>query len=576
MASSVAFDDLSVLRACEQCGTCSSACPLTGVDEFNIRRILRHVELGFIDEIAATPLAWHCTVCARCESVCPNKVPVIDIVRRLRTLAPAEYVPEAPAPCIAACPAGIDIPGYLRLIAQGEPTGAYELILKSAPFPGILGRVCPAPCEVVCRRAEVNEAVAICALKRYAADHVGGFSAGALAVAEPTGRKIAVIGAGPAGLTAAFYLRKKGHDVTVFEARDKAGGMMRYGIPRYRLPEDVLEREVEQVLSVGIELKTNQRFGEDFGLDALREQGFEAFFLAAGLQRSKQIDLEGAELDDAWWGLDFLCRVGAGETVDVKPRVVVIGGGDVAIDAALTALRLGAENVTMVCLESEEQMPAHAAEVSQAEEEGVELMTSWGPRRILAEEGRVSAIELVRCESVFDEQGTFNPTFGDERTTIPADQVILSIGQTADLSFAGDRTPVAIDRSLVVVTDEAGRTDIDDLFVGGEIATGPGDLIAAIGEGRKVAAGIDAFLGGDGVIDGPPPDPVAAQDYDGSREKGFADRVRIDPAVLPLEERRKGFAEVTGCLDRTNAVEEAGRCLDCDLEGDPLKLIQPH
>jgi hypothetical protein len=203
-------------------------------------------------------------------------------------------------------------------------------------------------------------------------------------------------------------------------------------------------------------------------------------------------------------------------------------------------------------------------------------MTSWGPRRIIAAGDRVSGIELVRCESVFDEQGNFSPTFGDEMTTISADQVILSIGQTADLSFAGDGVPIAIDRSLVVVTDEMGRTDIEGLFAGGEIATGPGDLIAAIGEGRQVASGIDAFLGGDAVIEGPPAEPVAAEEYDGSREKGFADRVRIDPATLPLEQRREGFAEVTGCLDQAGAVEEAGRCLDCDLEGDPLRLIQSH
>ncbi|MBK5100199.1 MAG: FAD-dependent oxidoreductase, partial [Desulfobacteraceae bacterium] len=223
------FSDVEMFRTCEQCGCCSSACPITGINEFNIRRIVRHIELDLIEEIAGTPHPWYCTTCGRCETVCPNGIAILDIMRPLRRMTPSEFVPDELPQCTAACPAGIDIPGYLRFIAQGKPTEAYKLILEKVPFPGILGRVCTHPCEEKCRRGEVNRPIAICALKRYAVDKADHAFEVASRVAEDTGHKVAVIGAGPAGLTAAFYLRKRGHHVTVFEGRSRPGGMMRYG-----------------------------------------------------------------------------------------------------------------------------------------------------------------------------------------------------------------------------------------------------------------------------------------------------------------------------------------------------------
>ncbi|UCF66131.1 MAG: FAD-dependent oxidoreductase [Acidobacteriota bacterium] len=580
MASPLPLDYFGLLHRCEQCGTCSSACPLTDVDGFHIRRLLRHVELGFIDEIAATPMAWRCTVCARCETACPNGVPILDIVRRLRMMAPAEHVPQEPVPCVAACPARIDVPGYLRLIAQGEPTKAYALILDSAPFPGVLGRLCPRPCEPACLRAQVNQPVGICALKRYAADNAGALPADALAVEPDTGRKLAIIGAGPAGLTAAFYLRRKGHSVTVLEARSRAGGMMRYAIPRYRLPEDVLEREIHQVLSLGIALETNQALGVDFSLADLRDRGFEAVMLATGLQQSKRIDLEGTPHEDVSWGLDFLFAIGAGDEIEVKERVLIVGGGDVAVDAALSALRLGAREVTMACLESRDEMPAHPREIEQALAEGVRLMTSWGPRRVLADNGRVSGVDLVRCVSVFDPEGRFRPTFGDEQTTVSADQVILAIGQTSDLSVASDARSLRVRDGLIVADERSGKTDIGSVFAGGEIATGPGALIAAIAEGKKVAAAIDAQLGGDGVVERAGGERAtnrlsdAYACYDGQRQRGFADRQRHEPPLLSVAERKQAFREVERALDAAAAIEEAKRCLQCDLERHPERLIR--
>jgi len=227
-------DDVSMFRACEQCGTCSSACPITGVDGFNIRRILRHIELGLTEEVADSPLPWLCTTCGRCEDACPNGIEILDIIRILHQMAPRQWVPEGPA-CVIACPARIDIPGYLRLIAQGKVNEAYALIREKVPFPGILGRVCTRPCEDACRRGDVfNQPIAICALKRYVTDNAQGVPEQVSRIGGDTGHRVAIVGAGPAGLTAAFYLRKKGHQVTVFEARSAPGGMMRSGIPDYR------------------------------------------------------------------------------------------------------------------------------------------------------------------------------------------------------------------------------------------------------------------------------------------------------------------------------------------------------
>jgi len=560
------FSDVTMFRTCEQCGCCSSGCPITGVDDFNIRRIIRFVELDLIEEIANSSLPWQCTTCGRCESVCPNGIAILDIVRPLRSMTPKDFMPEEVPPCTAACPAGIDVPGYLRLIAQEKPEEACKLILEKVPFPGILGRVCMHPCESKCRRGEVNEPIAICALKRYAADKADGAFKGASKVKESTGHKIAVIGAGPAGLTAAFYLRKMGHDVTVFEARAKAGGMMRYGIPYYRLPEEVLEKEINQVLSIGIRLENEKRLGVDFTLDQLKAEGFQAIFVATGLQKSRKIDLEGTDLEDVFWGVDFLANVNVGNNVRLKNRVLVVGGGNVAVDVALSALRTGAKEVTMACLESREEMPASPWEIEQALEEGVKLMTSWGPHRIIGDNGRVSAVELVRCTSVFDEGGNFCPAFGEEKMTVNADQVILAIGQAADLSFISGQEQIRSGGGLIETDPETMQTSVPGVFAGGDVATGPSSIIEAIATGRKAAIAIDKSLGGQGTLDETLAERVDTESYTGKRETGFADLKRVRMLTLPISERHSGFSEVNLGLGDEEALREAKRCLQCDLE----------
>jgi NADPH-dependent glutamate synthase beta subunit-like oxidoreductase len=560
------FGDVTMLRACEQCGCCSSACPITGADGFNIRRIIRHIELDLIDDIAQTPFPWECTTCGRCEEVCPNGIAVLDIIRPLRRLSPEVFIPNWP-PCSKACPAGIDVPGYLRLIADGKPDEACALILERVPFPGILGRVCIHPCEDACRRAEVfHQPVSICALKRYAADRAGDVLERAPKVEMDTGHKVAVIGAGPAGLTAAFYLRKKGHQVTVYEAKPRPGGMMRYGIPRDRLPEDVLDREISRVLNVGIHLETEKELGRDFHLRQLREKGFEATFIAAGLRLSRKIELQGADLDGVFWGVDFLSEVNEGKEIPIQDRVLVVGGGNVAVDVALTALRMGASEVTMACLESQAEMPANPWEIETALEEGVRLMTSQGPKRILGENGKVKGVELVQCASVFDDDGNFCPTFAEVTQRVDIDQVILAIGQAADLSFINENAPVGTEKELISANQDTLETQMPGIFAGGDIGGGSGTIIEAIASGRKAAESIDRLLGGEGDIKEVLAQRLDPVPYNGKRERGFADLRRVDAPRLPIEERHKGFPEVNLCLSDDQALAESKRCLHCDLE----------
>jgi NADPH-dependent glutamate synthase beta subunit-like oxidoreductase len=577
------FNDIEMFRYCEQCGRCSSACPITGINGFNIRRLIRHVELDLIDEIAGSQMPWFCATCGRCEDACPNGIRILDITRTLRSVGPAQLAPAKPL-CVSACPAGIDVPGYLRSIAQGKMDEACKLIIEKAPFPGILGRVCTHPCETACKRGEVNEPISICAAKRYAADKAGDLTGWISETAPDNGHKVAVIGAGPAGLTAAFYLRKKGYQVTVLEARPKPGGMMRYGIPYYRLPEKILDKEINLILSTGIELKPNRKLGVDYEIEQLKNDGFEAVFIAVGAQLSRKIELEGADLPQVQWGVEFLAAVADGEDVPVNDRVVVVGGGNVAVDVALTAKRLGARKVTLACLESEAEMPANPWEIEQAREEGVEMLYSWGPDKIIADNGKVSGLELVRCTSVFDDQGNFCPYFDDARTTVAADQVILAIGQASetafcqDFCFLGDQQSLPVERGLIAINKETQQTDMQGVFAGGDAANGPATVIEAIAAGRRAAVSIDKFLGGNGIIDlasrnsecGSGNAEVGINDnsngYDGKRERGFAELKRIVVPSLPVSERKGGFAEVELCYGDEQARAEARRCLQCDLE----------
>ncbi|UCH00489.1 MAG: FAD-dependent oxidoreductase [Deltaproteobacteria bacterium] len=507
-----------------------------------------------------------CRFCTACVEVCPTGALIDKDIRAGHE--------EDLLPCNAACPADIDIPGYLRLIAEGKADEANALIREKVPFPGILGRVCSRPCEDVCRRGDVNEPVSICALKRFAGDNEGGLWKGSMDLKGDTGHRVAIIGSGPAGLTAAFYLKKKGHQVTVFESRPLPGGMMRYGIPEYRLPLSVVEKEIRDILDFGIVLNTGRTLGKDLTIDVLKEEGYEAVFLAVGAQLSRKIELEDSDLKDVLWGVDFLYQVKEGRGFKLKDKVIVLGGGNVAIDVALTALRCGATHVTMACLEKREEMPADDSEIHQAIEDGVEIMTAWGPNRILSGDGQVRGIELIGCSRVFDKEGDFSPTFDERRRVVEADQVILAIGQATDLSFIDPGSPIDIQRGMIVVDGETLETGIPGVFAGGDVTKAPGAIIHAIVAGRKAASSIDRFLGGDGDIEETLFQPGPLSPTVG-RVEGFADLPRQGVPELPPAQRLRGFKEVALGFDRDTAGKEASRCLQCDLRLGIKKVISP-
>ena len=541
---------------CIGCTRCVRAC-----------RDLRGIEaLGFIyDEsgqvqigtLAETLEASGCKFCTACVEVCPTGALVDKAVE-------AGTRENDIVPCKAACPVHVDIPGYLRMIAEGQADEANAVIREKVPFPGVLGRVCIHPCEEVCRRGEVNEPISICALKRFAADSENGLWKNESRVAPDTGKKVAVVGAGPAGLTAAFYLRKQGHAVSLIDSGSQAGGMMRYGIPEYRLPRNVLDNEIKDIFNLGLEFQPNQSLGQDVTLDQLKNDGFEAVFLAVGAQQSRRIPLEGCNTPDVLWGVEFLRKVAEGEKVDLKANVVVIGGGKVAVDVAMTARRCGATDVKMACLECLEEMPASPRELEEARAEGIEVMPSRGPGKIISEDGSVTSMDLVECTCVFDESGNFCPDFSEKKECILVDQVIMAVGQAADLSFIEENGQIKVNRGLIVVDEKCLETGMSGVYAGGDAVTMRGAIIHAIAAGRQAAESIDKALGGSGKIDEVlfprgNPDPYLG------RDEGFAGWVREKVPELDGEARVKSFDEVATGYSAEQAVKEAKRCLQCDL-----------
>jgi NADPH-dependent glutamate synthase beta subunit-like oxidoreductase len=567
MASKIALaerfvDDVSMFRACEQCGCCSSACPLTGVEGFNIRRILRHVELGLTEEIANSPSPWFCTTCGRCEGVCPNGIEILDIIRPLRSLSPPEQVPEGTT-CVLACPARIDIPGYLRLIAEGKTDEAYALIRERVPFPGILGRVCTHPCEDACRRRDVfNQPIEICALKRYVADKAGEVSGEVLKVEKDTGHRVAIVGAGPAGLTAAFYLRKKGHQVTVFDALPEPGGMIRFCIPDYRIPKDILRAEIKEIEDIGVEIRTNTKVDS---IERMFEEGYRSVFIAIGAHQGLKIGVDGEDSPRVKEGVNFLWDVSLSKKVEVGSKVAVIGGGNAAIDSARTALRLGVKSVTIIYRRTRAEMLASHEEIEEGLNEGVKILYLAAPSRIMSQDGRVE-LECIRMElGAVDASGRRRPEpiKGSEFSMI-FDTIIAAIGQYPEIPGQFD---LAIGKGNVIQVDPDNlATSREGVFAGGDVISGPASVIEAIAAGRKAASSIDKFLGGDGDISECGIKGPAAQSYTGKREEGFADLKRVVMPTLPLSERHDGFREVELGFTDDQAINETKRCLQCDLE----------
>jgi NADPH-dependent glutamate synthase beta subunit-like oxidoreductase len=552
-------DDPLIIRnynLCIGCTRCVRACmDLRGIEALGFV----HDEKGQIQVGTTGPGLSEsgCRFCTACVEVCPTGALTDKNDRPGRK-------ENNIVPCRSACPACIDVPAYIRLVSLGKTKEAHAVIREKVPFPGVLGRVCTRPCEEVCRRGRINEPMAICALKRYAAEAPELYPDNAPRAGPDTGKRVAVVGAGPAGLTAAFYLRKKGHAVCVFDENDAPGGMMRYGIPAYRLPRDVLDREIARILGLGVEFRPRTRLGKDFDLDAVFSRGFAALFLAVGASISRVIKIEGSDLPDVLWGVDFLRCFAQGRHVPVKKRVVVIGGGNVALDAARTALRLGASGVSIACLESRKEMPASEWEVKEAVSEGIRVMPCRKPLKILNREGRITGVEFVNSEGVSHKNGVTGAEFEDIVEVLEADQVIVAIGQSPDLSFLASDSAIRIRHGLIVSNQDTLATGKSGVYAGGDATFSPGSVINAIAAGRKAAVSIDKALGGSGVIDEIIFKREAPSNWLG-REKGFADRGREKVPEVPPGERICSFKEVSLGYGDDQAGKEAGRCLQCDV-----------
>jgi NADPH-dependent glutamate synthase beta subunit-like oxidoreductase len=539
---------------CISCTRCVRACrDLRGIDAMGF--VFDETGKVLVGSVGPTLKDSGCKFCTACVEVCPTGA----IMDKGISLAARE---DELVPCVAACPAGINIPWYLRFIADNKADEAGRVIRERVPLPGILGRVCVRPCESACRRGQVNEPISICALKRFASDNEQRTWKSVAVTAPDTGKRVAIVGAGPAGLTAAFYLRKKGHAVSVFDSHAQPGGMMRYGIPRYRLPSEILDKEIGDIFAMGVDFKPSTTVGKDISLVTVRHE-YDAVFLAGGAQLSRKIPLEGVDLPQVLWGFDFLREVNLDKDVRLDGKVVVIGGGAVAIDVALSARRVGARQVELVCLEDRDEMPAHSWEIQEAEEEGVRIHNCWGPMEVVESEGGVRGICFKKCVCVFDAKGHFNPSYDEECTMgLEADTAILAIGQSSDLDFLSD-VGVNVHNRLIEVDDKTLQTNIPGIFAGGDAVVFAGAIIHAIAAGRHAASSVDKYLGGDGNIDQSLVE-LPPLNHRLGREEGFADLKRIQIQKIPVSER-SGFREVDLGFRDGDAREEAKRCLQCDL-----------
>lgn len=509
-----------------------------------------------------------CRFCGACVEVCPTGA-MLD-----KEGAPAVRR-DAPVPCVKNCPVDIDIPRYVRLIALGHHHEALDLIRSRAPFPGILGYVCFHPCEEVCRRGDLDEPVAICALKRFVADSVSERDSLPLRKQPGTGKRVAVIGAGPTGLTAAYYLAGSGHQVELFDNGSKPGGMLRHAIPDYRLPPEVLDREMEVLRKLEINFHMDHRIGRDSGIDELKARGFDAILFAVGTPVSKALSVENSDLEGIYPGLEFLKSAKLSQEPRLDGQVVVIGGGNVAIDAAMTACRLGARQVHLVCLESRADMPAHEWEIAQAEEEGIQICPSWGPKGFTSQNGRVSGVELMRCTRVFDEQGRFSPQYDEKETHhIPADFVVITIGQEVDQELFGHVEGLQRGPGGTLKVGDDFAIGSEGWFAAGDVVRGPSSVVEAMADGRRVAEAIDRYLGGKGLAEVIPD----LTGFDNPRLDSSSDAVRRprqSARAADPERRKSGFGLLEETFQEQAARLEAQRCLQCHLRQMITPVILP-
>lgn len=541
----------------------------------------------------------NCVACGRCVEYCPAGA--VKLGQKLCTKdGPIEYpkheLPDAmkwgpekwdedyrdnnrincydtgTAPCKTACPAHIAVQGYLKKAAQGKYREALALIKKENPFPAVCGHICNRRCEDACTRGTIDQAVAIDEVKKFIAkqDLTAENRYIPPIIPPTTGRlfeeKIAIIGGGPAGLSCAFYLAEKGYKPTVFEKNEKPGGMLVYGIPSFKLEKDVVEAEIDVMRQMGVEIKCGIEVGKDITLEELRKQGYKAFYLAIGCQGGRKANIQGEDAEGVMTAVDFLRTVGDNQNYPVEGRAVVVGGGNVAIDVARTASRCGASEVSMFCLEGREIMPASEEEITEAQEEGITLNCGWGPKEILTENGKVKGIVFKKCLSVFDENKRFAPKFDEAVTmTVPCERVFLSIGQSIVWGNLLEGSKVELGRGNGAVADKVTyQTAEPDIFVGGDVYTGPKFAIDAIAAGKEGAISIHRFVQPHSSLTiGRNRRQFIELDKSNIQIEEYDNSSRQIPGMRKDIDAHKSFRDAKEAFTEEQVKKETARCLGC-------------
>jgi len=551
------------MTRCVLCGRCARVCQkVRQVNAIDYQKKNNEVYIGTPHEKLL--IDADCKFCGACVEVCPtgalmDKKELIDLNKNKEVSL---------VPCRNTCPAGTNIPTYIRLVNEGKYSEATAIIREKLTIPKILGHICSHPCESNCRRSEVNKSISIRELKLYAVEHdekqIWKKNRKQL---PSTGKRVGIIGAGPAGLSAAYYLKKQGHDVKIHEALPYSGGMTRVGIPEYRLPREIIEEEVNLIKEIGVEIVNNSKV-EDF--ESLLNDGYDAVLVAIGAHEGVRLPIEGNDLDGVVVNADFLRAVSLNEKIEVGNKVVVLGGGNVAFDCARTAIRMGAKEVHLACLENEGNIPASEDEVEAGTKEGVVIHYSKSFAKILGEDGKVSGIEFIDVKSMsFDENRklTINLVEGSNHI-LQADQIIFATGQRPEIN---GNSGLELGRGNTIVVNKMQETNKKGIFAAGDAIYGTNSVIKAVASGREVAASIDKFLGGDGNIDEHLVDVEEPSSCIG-KKAGFGYEERVITNEVDTNTLKDNFKFTENKFTCEQANNESSRCLQCDLR---IRLSKP-
>lgn len=583
------------------CNCCGCGCyAMRLANEYINNDIVRSNYKAVIDESK-------CVACGECVDVCPTNslrlgqklCSVKPIDEQITKVTPrntqwkedkwnSDYrvnrkntLDSGTAPCITNCPAHIPVQGYVKLASQGRYTEALELIKKHNPLPAVCGRICPKLCEEDCTRGDIDEAVAVDDIKKFIAERDLNQKTRFIPRKRHnySDKKIAIIGGGPSGLTCAYDLSIDGYDITVFEKQKQLGGMLTLGIPSYRLEKDVIEAEIDVLREMGVKFETGVEIGKDLTIQELREKGFKAFYIAIGAHAGRLLGIDGENAHEVISGVDFLRTVNLGEKTKVEGRVVVIGGGNVAIDVARTAVRLdGVSQTDIFCLESIENMPAHVEEIQEALSEDININNSWGPTKIITENGKVTGVEFKRCLGIWDTNGRFNPKFDEEDTkVISCDYVLLSVGQTFDYGNLLEGEGVKLTAAGTIEVDPITlQTSKADLFAGGDVASGPRFAIDAIAAGKEAAVSLHRFVQkGQSLVFGRDTHSYKVLDKENLADiVGYDGFPRQKIAYIDGKKAKTTFKDLRGTLTEEQIKKETSRCLSCGVtKGDEYLCV---